>query len=308
MPRTLLQFCNVGSLFGGTGACVASVVAALPDWSHSVRVRGRVEPSFAEATGAEPLSVLTASDCRGVDAVLLHNTAPNAVNGPLGFPTVQYVHSDGLRAVADRTVCCSRHLSDVRGRDEPVLWQGVPRSTSDGPDPRPLRDRLLIGRLCTLTAAKWPPEVVDFYAALRDRIPPADFEFVGCPEPLQRPLRDACGGNASFRPASEDARSRLPRWDVLLYANRRVPETFGRTVAEAMRAGCVPVVDDLGGFREQLDAGGGVACRTLEDFAAALRRLSDPAARRAASRQAVAVADGRFSIAAFRRRLLGVLP
>ena len=306
----LLQVCNVGTAVGATGGCVAAVCRALPNVRHAVRVFGHVHADFPAALGTQdvaPVSTLSPTLCERYDAVLMHNTPPHRVSGRPRCPTVQYVHSDGSRIAADVTVACSHWLAARRGRGEAVLWQSVPATPPPRPDTRSLRDGLLIGRLCTPAPAKWPPELADFYAALSASQKSLQFEFVGCPTSLQSSLHKACGGRASFLPAGPAARQHLARWDVLLYANRRLPETFGRTVAEAMRAGCVPLVDDLGGFREQLDAGGGVLCRTVGDFARALTRLHDAGLRRRMALRAMMVADERFSEAAFRGRLKSLL-
>ena len=91
----------------------------------------------------------------------------------------------------------------------------------------------------------------------------------------------------------------MAKWDILLYSNRDVPESFGRTAAEAMRAGCVPVMDRLGGFVEQVRAGCGYLCSTRDDFVAALEELSDGAVRERLSLQAKRHADAVFSMERF---------
>ena len=88
-------------------------------------------------------------------------------------------------------------------------------------------------------------------------------------------------------------------WDALLYHNTRVTESFGRTVAESMRAGCIPVVDNRGGFAEQVHADCGFLCDDKDEFSAALDQLCDAGIRRRMSRAALADANERFSLARF---------
>jgi len=90
----------------------------------------------------------------------------------------------------------------------------------------------------------------------------------------------------------------------LLYHHPTLTESFGRTVAEALRAGCIPIVDRRGGFREQIPAGGGFLCDTRDHFLAALAAISSPAARRQIARAGQTHADDRFALRRFARDLL----
>src|SRR5690606_9398111 len=134
-----------------------------------------------------------------------------------------------------------------------------------------------------------------------------DWEFVGCSPVLQNAIQKACAGRATFHPPSWEARSRLYGWDAMLYHHPELPESFGRTCAEALRAGCIPIVDDRGGFSEQLSgtalAEAGCLCRTPEDFQPILAAIQDRAMRWTLSRTARAVGDDRFSLAEFANRL-----
>jgi glycosyltransferase involved in cell wall biosynthesis len=195
-----------------------------------------------------------------------------------------------------------------RTSDAPVLYQAVPKPRRPvGGDTRALREHLVIGRICTPVARKWPGELPAFYERLAGLFPRVEWEFVGCPSEVHPPLAEACHGRAAFFPASWDARARLWRWDALLYHNPHVTESFGRTAAEAMRAGCIPIVDAAGGFVEQVVEGCGLLCASAEEFAAAIERLHDPGERRGMSRRALAHADGVFSIERHGREVLSVL-
>lgn len=99
------------------------------------------------------------------------------------------------------------------------------------------------------------------------------------------------------------SRSRLSDWDALLYHHPDLTESFGRTVAEAARVGCIPIVDDRGGFSEQLQTLGLTGCRSVEQFSEAIDRLSCLLSRVELSRAIQKRADAEFSLRAFGHRL-----
>ncbi len=306
LPFHLLQVCNVGRIIGGTAACAWTVTRALPTAKHSILFFGSVtketRTAFADAH-LEHHQTLALDDVRRLnpDLILLHNTPGTRIPQPLPVPTLQYVHSRIDPAPANHTVYCSQWLArQFPDEAAPVLLQAVPRPVeTSGNDARVLRSDLTVGRICTPTSRKWPPEVAPFYGRLANRFPSIAWEFVGCPATLQETLAAACRGRARFFEPSWNIRSRLWQWDVLLYHNPHVTESFGRTAAEAMRAGCIPVIDDRGGFREQLPREAGYLCKTDDDFAHALEKLHDRPHRTRLSRAARAHADEHFSLARF---------
>ena len=117
-------------------------------------------------------------------------------------------------------------------------------------------------------------------------------------------MTEAVRGRCRFHPAEWQARRHLQRWHVLLYHQPDLPETFGRTCAEAMRQGTVPVVDALGGFVEQLPAGTGVLCTDEKAFGDALEELKNLEEWPVRSRACREVGEADFSLKAFRVRLL----
>jgi hypothetical protein len=240
------------------------------------------------------------------DVILLHNTSPRRVRRAWSTPTIQYAHSYTELAAADLTIYCSRWLARRFGAgDADVCWQGVPRP-SQLKRPRDgcrWASSVVVGRLCTPDRRKWPADVVAFYRELSRRCPWVWWEFVGCPADLQPPLREVCNFRAVFWDAGWERRDRYATWNALLYHHPGLTESFGRIVAEAMRAGCVPIVDRRGGFCEQLEPGGGLLCETLDEFAAALEEVRSFEARRRLSEQARRIADVRWSLRAFGERL-----
>jgi len=308
MKPRLLQVANVGQICGGTAACAWTVTQALPGFEHHVAFLSDIQDETRRVFTNCALHVWSTVSIDQVqaiqpDVVLLHNISSQKLKQRLPLPTVQYVHSAGAKAAADVTVYCSRWLADQCGATRgDVLWQAVPRvlltepRTHDGP--------LVIGRICTPQRRKWPRDCLDFYREMVSAVPAGRWEFVGCPSELQAELQQACLGRATFCAAGWQQRQRLAGWNVLLYHHPTLPESFGRVVAEAMRAGCIPIVDDAGGFREQLDQGGGYLCRTAADFAHALQSVADPLVRRSLSAQAAIVGHERWSLDRFARDLL----
>lgn len=307
MKPRLLQVANVGNICGGTAACAWSVTRALPGFEHVVAFLSPITEETRSVFGMTRLerwSEVTATEVRRLwpDVVLLHNTARPRVRGTWPMPTVQYLHSAITVSEDWPVVCCSRWLAAATGRRrDRVLWQGVPRAIRQPRDPS---DReVVIGRLCTPTAAKWSPELVPFYREMARRQPRVRWEFVGCPVGLRRELEQACGGRVRCWSAGWGQRRLLTRWDGLLQHQPGVTESFGRTVAEGLRVGCVPMVDRRGGFIEQLQAGGGWLCETEDDFAAAVERLIDPGERVRVRQEGLRVAEA-WSLERFARRLL----
>lgn len=289
MP-TLIQVCNVAEVMGGTGACAWTITRALPEWRHVVAfpkaARPEVVRAFAPAEvrtwpTISPTQIRDAAKQNGQDrdgtVVLLHNTAAGRVQGELPAVVLQYVHSAIRPAPADSVRYCSRYLAERCGAPtESALYQAVPEPPrSEGSDNRSLRRNLVVGRLCTPTPKKWPDEIVAWTESLAARVPGIRWEFVGCPAGMQSRLREACAGDAVFHDASWEARRFLWQWDALTYHHPTITETFGRVVAEALRAGCVPVVDARGGFLEQVTPETGFACATDDEFASALETLRD---------------------------------
>lgn len=311
-PR-LVQMCNVGQLTGGTGACAWTVTRALPGFEHTVVFPS--PPTAETRAGFAPVTCsvaprLTNDLLRQLrpDVLLLHNTPAQRVTAELPKTTLVYQHSAARGLVAGSGhVVCSLWLADQLGLPRSsVLWQAVPRPPQTAgirEDSAKVR-ALVLGRICTPIAKKWPEAAADQCAAITAAAPAVRWEFVGCPTDLQDRWARAVEGRCCFFPASWSARARLWTWDALVYHNPLVTESFGRTVAESMRAGCLPIVDRAGGFIEQLADGGGALCQTIEEVHAAIDRLQDPQARQAWSRIARTIADERWSLARFARDLL----
>lgn len=315
-PLHLVQVYNVGSITGGTGACALTIVQALPDWKHTLLVFGRITEEMrthCRPHAIQRISRVTGKLLRELNAelVVFHNTRRDRVEDEcLRWPAIYYQHSHGPQWKGIKTVACSQWLAGQREFAErcEVLHQAVPRPVRPGESysRNSLGRDLTIGRLCTPVDRKWPRELIPFYTALAEQHPQVRWEFVGCLSSLRTELTAAVHGRAAFHEACWDVRSVFWNWDLSLYHHPALTESFGRTAAEAMRAGCIPVVDDRGGFREQLSDGTGFLCSSVRDFSRAITELSDPADRLRRSRRCRAHADDHFSVHVFRERLLQI--
>lgn len=283
----LLSVANVGTIMGGTGACALSCVKALPDWEHSVvflsgwgtGLKGQFGCDVRFQTSVTPQLI---EDVRP-DVILFHNTAANKMPAviPADVLTVYYQHSAALACREARRRCdlfltVSKHLARLAGIDEKfVLYQPVPCPPPSSEPRRPLT----FGRLCTPNAAKWKGQDA-FYRelsaafmanvlAFNPLLGQAVADFVGAPDDFQ-PYVEGVGRRI---PASWQARSLLHEWAAMLYHHPDITETYGRTVCEAQRAGCIPIVDNRGGFVEQIQHGRtGFLCSNVNEFADALYR------------------------------------
>lgn len=287
---------------------------ALPSFRHRVLFLSPPDRETIEAFAPVPVSwksTVTPRDIERVEAdvVLLHNVSAARVVGKLPAPAVLYLHSAIDRPVrAEVAVCCSYWLASRLGMPPwRVLWQACELNGAGRWAAKRQRRGLVVGRICTPVAKKWPTSVVSFYAELADRCPDIAWEFVGCPASLQPKLRVACRDRIRFYPAGWQQRELLIGWDAMLYSHPAVVESFGRTAAEAMLAGCIPVVDRRGGFIEQIPPDCGFLCDTIDEFAAALRKLRDDDVRQTASARGQQHAQAWFSLPRFARDLVSWL-
>ncbi|WP_437194525.1 glycosyltransferase family 4 protein [Planctomicrobium sp. SH527] len=320
----LVQVCNVGQICGGTAACAWTITRAFPDWEHHILF---LSPPSTETVQA--FSHCQIANIRRVndevlashrpDLVILHNTAAKNADVISSATTIQFRHSQGIHAKADLSVSCSKWLAKHFDDSNIVLHQPVPKpvrphlntptGTQDAAkESRHFATNLIVGRICTPTQRKWPSDALHVYRAVASTCPNIQWEFVGCPIELQSQWQDACAGRATFLPAEWQARRHLWRWHALLYHHPTLTESFGRTVTEAMRAGCVPIVDAKGGFIEQIEQERtGYLCASQTDFVAAVDRLSHSAHWWKMSRAAMTAADDNFSLQSFRRRFLSLV-
>ena len=246
----------------------------------------------------------TIIDQASPDIVILHNTPQHRCDKFLLIPTLQYLHSRIQPSVADGVVFCSHWLDSLTPNiDGEVCYQAVPRPKRPrgNSESRDLSHFPTIGRICTPTRAKWPELLPEFYRGAANRFPKVQWEFVGCPGEMQKELTTAWNGRTRFFPASWDAREQLWRWDALLYHNPRVPESFGRTVAEAMRAGCIPIVDNQGGFVEQIAEGCGFLCDDESEFHSAIGGIQSLKIDESSHNPASLMPISHFHSAAFER-------
>lgn len=309
----LLQVCNVGNICGGTAACAWTITHAFPRHEHQIVFFSTPTTETIQAFAHCDIHVRRLIDDKTVrelvpDVILLHNTSVDRVDISMNAITVQYHHSAGVRAAATRHIACSSWLTNRIATPAQVLYQPVPVPPRPYPSKtRHLQDEPTIGRICTPTLQKWPRELIPFYHQLSEQFPTVRWEFIGAPEQLRPGLSRACGGRVAFHKAGFAARKHLWRWDALLYHHPTLTESFGRTVAEAMRGGCIPIVDDRGGFCEQIESGRtGFLCGSVNDFKEAIATIVSLPQRRQISLDAIA-ASSQFSLEAFYRQFRSLL-
>ena len=300
---------------GGTLNCAISITKALPDVHHGIHFVGsRSEASRDVLMSEHKIEVtegaLRTSILEPYDLVIFHNTAE--ANFPARIPEnvfpVYYQHSKvggsiGLRRRCERSFCVSKFLASQIGMDEStVLYQPVPRVKEDRDDSGPVT----VIRYCTPNTNKWPEGMEKLYEQILSGIDRDKFYFlfVGCPDPIRKRLQ-AVSPKFGFMAASPLAVNLLGTADVLLYDGPE--ETYGRTVCEAQRAGCYPIMSSRGGFIEQIqDNKTGNLCSSAGDFVQALNRFYKWKSE--SIRETLRLAgDSRGSYSAFRKRFLSAL-
>jgi glycosyltransferase involved in cell wall biosynthesis len=306
----LLQVCNVAQIVGGTGACAWTITKALPDWDHALYFfSSAIDEETARAFVGHALypnktPLHEKIEEIAPDVILFHNTAEPRMPPrlPDGIPSLYYQHSaarscQGARERCDVFFAVSKYLADqVNIADNLVLHQPVPVPPAA---PRPRAG--VIGRLCTPHTMKWRPNNLSLYGDLNGSS--FDWEFIGAPPVAERQLLEALD-KPFFGPASWESRKHLHSWKGMLYHADQA-ESYGRTVCEAQRAGCVPIVDKRGGFVEQIEHGKtGFLCETTADFRDAVAALEDPSTFDEMSKQAKLSGDRRGSLAAWRDKFL----
>lgn len=301
----ILQVCNIGNICGGTAACAWSITHALADHQHTVVFLTKPTTETMHAfqhckTVYRPNIDSEFLQQFSPDILLLHNTNSKNIQGHESFFSIQYHHSVGEQASATRHVACSKWLMSQLSQVQELLYQPIPIPSKLIQSNRELSDVMTIGRICTPTAKKWPQALLPFYERLSRTFPEVVWEFVGVPGNLKAPLNDACQGRCEFLSAGVDARQHFWCWQAMLYHHPTLTESFGRTVAEAMRAGCIPIVDSRGGFLEQIThSESGFLCENVEAFEAAIHKILDHNLRRNLSQHAIAFSNERFSLETF---------
>jgi len=310
----LVQVCNVGNLCGGTAACAWSIMRALPDCRHTLLCLSAVGKELREQFTPGQVCEIDFVDVTlladlNPDLVLLHNTPAKRAGDLRCFSTLCYLHSKIVPTRANAYVSCSEWLRSQVPVPSTVLYQPVPCPPhSPETDFRPLEETIRVGRICSPQQKKWPAVLPELYRELAGMFPRIEWEFVGCPPALQDSLKSACAGRARFHLAGWNARQHYWRWHAMLYHHPGLTESFGRVAAEAMLAGCVPILDRRGGFCEQVLQGEtGFLCGQRKDFVVALQQVSDSAGWWRLTRQARDHARNQFSLQSFRNRFLQLL-
>lgn len=319
----ILHVNNSSSCLGGTLQCTYSVVRAFPDMEHCVHSFGGPFGDLAQELFGpkvplkQGLNALDTAREFEPDLVIWNNTSISRM------PTTQHfgamwayvVHSKhgSAREAAMRChvrLCVSRYLAEAGGYPkEWVLHQPVtippdPPAEWSGESLRTGGSVVRVGRICTPTERKWDlPESLPYYDKLIEAFPGRlRFEFVA---PLAKhfDIKTSVRGridDTTYEPSIK-ARSLLKCWDVLFYVSE-LTETFGRTVREAQRSGCVPIVSMRGGFVEQVEGGAGFLVRNPDDAVQSFGKLLEDFPSKSA--YCKDVGDRKGSLAVWREQFL----
>lgn len=268
---------NVPSILGGTLNCTHSMCKALPNHDHMVlSLQGEFRSAEREAFKDVATLVTEREDA---DVVVFQNN-PIALVGSFGnvrrkSRLVYYHHSahGASPLLTDHQFFVSDYLKSKVGLPGEVLYQPVTR-----PKERFQRHKkgVVIGRLCTPTKEKWVLDEFLPHLVACKNIPGVWFDLVGCPEAIKSTVQTSLDHKVSFFPCSFSARSLFHTWGCMVYTASQ-HETFGRTVREAQRCGCVPIVSNHSGLAEQVRDGHGFAVSSPQDvYNAVIRSKEDP--------------------------------
>lgn len=241
----------MGSSCGGTLRATFDMVRALPDCEHSIRfVRGGPDREALREMEELGIQLWAAGD--KPDLTVCQNSDIDHIPAT-GELVVYYAHSATAAARklpkrVDLKLCVSQWLARKIGWGlDTVLYQPV----SVLPRIGGRTEKLTIGRICTPSSRKWKAaDWVPYFEPVFEAYPDVQVDLVGIPTKEWGDLPSWF--KAKHVVPSPAERVRFHWWDILLYTSS-MEESFGRTVREAQRCGCFPIVSDRGGFVEQID-------------------------------------------------------
>lgn len=253
---------NVASIVGGTLQATHSMVRALPDCEHVVFTFSKTATeeclqAFEGVAMESGLSVVDAIRKHQPDVIIYQNTPYHRMPRAVPDHTLQVYYQHSLRdnpgpcwKQCDVTLSVSKFLARELGMDEStVLYQPVTipergdRKFKHGGGP-------LIVRIASPSPKKWRAADWKPHAKAVVQHTGGKIATVGWPKSVERDMWADKYGTA-YDPTLAN-RSILTSADILLYTSSTV-ESFGRTVREAQRCGCVPIVSRSGGFVEQIE-------------------------------------------------------
>jgi glycosyltransferase involved in cell wall biosynthesis len=168
--------------------------------------------------------------------------------------------------------------------------------------------RCVIGKLCSSwNAKKYPPQLQRVLAHIGKKYSQTTFEVVGAAKHWPRPVIPRLSMPAE---KSKPVQTFLAGYDIFVYMNdSTLPETWGRSVTEAMAAGLPVVADRRGGIVEQIEDGvDGFLCLTEAEYIDRISMLvEDPKLRYEMGQRAREKACRDFGLPQLRERTCGVL-
>lgn len=280
-----LRICFINNVcaVGGTLGCTASMCKALPDCERMVfaftaewrpEPKSMMPPDVLLECGLDKNALGLKLREWKPDVVVFQNTNSNMIPNDFGSGMPIFYQHSAFNAEPSRKRCAksfvvSKWLAKKAGvSEELILYQPVdkPHEVGKHTDRSHVR---LAGRIATPGSAKWKHE--DYWehlVAARAAEPRLHVEFVGSTH--DRPESWMLPGHIGY-----EHRYRVSTWDYMINTCS-VEESYGRTVCEAQRVGCVPIVSRRGGQVEQIEHGfDGFLVETPTDVQEALNQLKD---------------------------------
>lgn len=189
------------------------------------------------------------------------------------------------------------------GRDATVVYHGVPDPFGALPGEQRERRALTVGNVAPLSLER---KGMRPFAEAAAHLPDAEFVVAGRDDGGAEALRRVAGPNVRLTGSLSDEELDTLYRTSSVYVQASQHEGFGMSVAEAMLAGCIPVVTAAGALPEVVgDTGVVLASAAPEEIADGVRRaldLGDDARARARDRVVQS-----FPLDVRRRGLLGLV-
>lgn len=287
--RTLLWVMNV-CWQGGTAHYVLDAIKSFGKlWRHRViYVSGQENQEtyekFLEA-GADISFCPTISKAMVSEinpaAIILSNTDPNKIEGEHpwlwlthNYPVVYIHHSPvhpwlpGVETEIFVSNFLMKHYDNLKQHlKNPVVippgihtshFSNIPRSPLD-------KDNITIGYLASDNPGKYPQEILDIVHAVKERVGKNIKLSVVGGEKFLRPL--TVNYELELLPFTNDVVSAYKSFDVFLYKTKKINDTWGRNVSEAMASGLPVLTYDGGAMTEQIDHGiNGFICKNDSEY------------------------------------------
>jgi glycosyltransferase involved in cell wall biosynthesis len=218
------------------------------------------------------------------------------------------IHGRGLNLSLANSTFVAGKIKEVYGTSSEILYPPVPGSFPNVPWQERRSAAVAIGRMHPVKRWEMAVEIVEL---ARGRGVDIGLTLINQPDQIDygRKIAEMAASRPWFRLLSGITREQL----VAEVAHHRYgihtmeDEHFGIAVAEMVRAGCIPLVHDSGGPVEIVGGLSELRFRSVEEGAAALRKIIQDATLQDRLRSTLAQQRDRFSVEAFCESLLRVV-